>query len=304
MSYLAAFGAALLTMTVGRADAATIVDFSADMDVRTINGIVTSWGDQSGNGFDAVTASPEGPVLTTAVVNGRSHPVLRFDGTNYLTALPRVPATGTLFIVFSNAGPPEDRRVVGWEDSLFGAHGIGIIPSFGSFGIYTVARNNYAAGDIAGGTALSDVEVVTVSWGSDGVTLERRLANGEVLAFPNNMGITSVSDGGYMLHIGSPGDYYGPYTTGSQPFQGDLSALRVYDEQLSAEDRATIASTLHAFWVGVSFMGIPGQANCRGKSVSALPPKFKGGLNAAASALGFGSLQELQQAIRAYCREQ
>ena len=303
MSYLAAFGAALLTMTVGRADAATIVDFSADTDVRTTNSIVTGWGDQSGNHFDAVTASQEGPVLTTAVINGRSHPVLRFNGNNYLTAAPHVPATGTLFIVYSNTASPGDRRVIGWEDSLFGSNGITIIPSYVNGGMLLAARNFYAAGDIPGGEAVTELEIDTVSWGSEGVTLERRLANGEVLTLPSNTGITSVGDGGYVLHIGAPGDHDAPGTTFSEPFQGDLAALRVYDEQLSAEQRATIANALHAYWVGVSFTGTPGAANCHGNSVSALPPKVKGGLNAAASALGFGSMQDLQDAIRVYCKE-
>jgi hypothetical protein len=43
--------------------------------------------------------------------------------------------------------------------------------------------------------------------------------------------------------------------------------------------------------------GIPGQANCHGKTVSALARQF-GGLNAAAAALGFSSVEALQNGIR------
>ena len=50
------------------------------------------------------------------------------------------------------------------------------------------------------------------------------------------------------------------------------------------------------------FAGTPGQANCHGKSVSALAQQF-GGLPAAASALGLPSVQALQEAIRAFCKE-
>jgi YVTN family beta-propeller protein len=46
------------------------------------------------------------------------------------------------------------------------------------------------------------------------------------------------------------------------------------------------------------FAGVPGSANCHGTSVSALATKF-GGLDAAA--LGFSSVQGLQDAIRAFC---
>jgi hypothetical protein len=47
--------------------------------------------------------------------------------------------------------------------------------------------------------------------------------------------------------------------------------------------------------------GTPGQANCHGKSVSALAHQF-GGLAGAASALGFSSMTELQETLREFCR--
>jgi hypothetical protein len=45
---------------------------------------------------------------------------------------------------------------------------------------------------------------------------------------------------------------------------------------------------------------MPGKANCHGKSVSALAQQF-GGLNAAAAALGYSSVRELQKAILEFC---
>ena len=50
-----------------------------------------------------------------------------------------------------------------------------------------------------------------------------------------------------------------------------------------------------------AFAGIPGKANCHGQTVSALARQF-GGLDRAASALSFPSVQALQDAIRAYCK--
>jgi YVTN family beta-propeller protein len=50
----------------------------------------------------------------------------------------------------------------------------------------------------------------------------------------------------------------------------------------------------------VKFAGTPGKANCHGKSVSALA-KQHGGLSAAAAALGFDSVDALQNAIMAFC---
>ena len=49
-----------------------------------------------------------------------------------------------------------------------------------------------------------------------------------------------------------------------------------------------------------NFAGMPGEANCQGESVSALA-RPHGGLDAAAAALGFPSVQALQEAIRAFC---
>jgi uncharacterized repeat protein (TIGR03803 family) len=48
------------------------------------------------------------------------------------------------------------------------------------------------------------------------------------------------------------------------------------------------------------FAGTPGTPNCHGQSVSALARQY-GGLNAAAAALGFSSVQVLQSAITGFC---
>jgi uncharacterized repeat protein (TIGR03803 family) len=54
------------------------------------------------------------------------------------------------------------------------------------------------------------------------------------------------------------------------------------------------------FVPAVTFNGTPGKADCHGKSVSALAKQF-GGLNAAATALGFPGVQQLQNAIQTFC---
>jgi hypothetical protein len=48
------------------------------------------------------------------------------------------------------------------------------------------------------------------------------------------------------------------------------------------------------------FAGVPGAANCKGKTVSALSQQF-GTLDAAAAALGFPSVKALQSAIKTFC---
>jgi hypothetical protein len=48
------------------------------------------------------------------------------------------------------------------------------------------------------------------------------------------------------------------------------------------------------------FTGVPGNANCHGVTVDALAAQF-GGISNASTALGFGSVKQLQDAIRAFC---
>jgi hypothetical protein len=55
-----------------------------------------------------------------------------------------------------------------------------------------------------------------------------------------------------------------------------------------------------AAWVFVRFAGIPRSASCHGQSVSTLAEQY-GWLGAAAAALGYSSVQTLQNAIAIYC---
>jgi hypothetical protein len=202
---------------------------------------VTSWDDQSGNGYDATTMSLAGPRLDSALVDGASRPVLRFDGSNFLTSAPHVPSAGTLVIVFGNTDHVRDSRVIGWDDSATGFDGLAVIPDIGGGNMDLLAvRNSGVVGDINGGRAVGEIEVDTASWGADGVTFERRFASGETIAFAN-AAVRAVSDGGFVLHIGAPGDFG---RSSSTPLSGDLAALRIYDHQLGRAEREAVASQL------------------------------------------------------------
>jgi hypothetical protein len=240
-----------------------LVDLRADMGVETSPaGTVTRWIDQSGNGFDATPAVGvvDGPAATTATVNGRSHPVLRFGGSQALEAASSLPAQGgTVFIVLGNMTRPfgpEYTLAFNWGmgDACDGRHGVGLVPDFFDVNepgaLNYITRNEYAVGDIGGRPIVSDMEVITLSWGANGETLERRRANGEVLTaarpsaqFPEPA-LTAVSDGGHRLSIGSE-----PISCGVPRFKGDLAAFLAYPSQLREADRIAIATALHAAWV-------------------------------------------------------
>jgi len=98
------------------------------------------------------------------------------------------------------------------------------------------------------------------------------------------------------------------------PFAGDLQAwirnsalapdwLRLGTDIIDGPSPVpTFSMTFALTGETVPKAGVPGKANCHGKSVSALARQF-GGLDAAAAALGFPSVQALQDAIRAFCEE-
>jgi hypothetical protein len=64
--------------------------------------------------------------------------------------------------------------------------------------------------------------------------------------------------------------------------------------------RLLITLNLKTDQVPTFFAGTPGNANCRGKSVSALAQKYRG-LDRASESLGYASVADLQDAIATYC---
>ena len=89
---------------------------------------------------------------------------------------------------------------------------------------------------------------------------------------------------------------------------GPFGAEQGWSVSLSSDASTAIVggpnddSLTGAAWVFTQpvFAGTPGNANCHGKSVSALAQQY-GGLNNAAADMGFASVRALQDAIMAYC---
>jgi hypothetical protein len=94
-------------------------------------------------------------------------------------------------------------------------------------------------------------------------------------------------------------------------FAGDLQAwirntnlnpdwLRIGTDIIDGATPPTFNMTFSLSGETVPQSGVPGMANCHGKTISALAHQF-GGIAAAASALGFSSVGELQEAFKAFC---
>ncbi len=112
---------------------------------------------------------------------------------------------------------------------------------------------------------------------------------------------------GDFLYISAPRPIVPPGT----PFVGDLQAwirnsdlkpdwLRIGTDIIDDTPAPTFSMTFSLAGETIPESGTPGQANCHGKSVSAVAKQF-GGFDAAAAALGYSSVKALQDALKTFC---
>jgi hypothetical protein len=115
-------------------------------------------------------------------------------------------------------------------------------------------------------------------------------------------------NGGEFLYLSAPRPIVAPGT----PFATDLQSwirnsalkpdwLRIGRDIIGGNPAPAFNQAFSLTGETVPDAGTPGQRNCHGESVSALAHQF-GGLDAAASALGFSSVAALQDGFRAFCR--
>jgi hypothetical protein len=116
-------------------------------------------------------------------------------------------------------------------------------------------------------------------------------------------------NGGTFLFLSAPRPIVPPGTT----FLGDLQAwirnsnlnpdwLRIGTDIIDGTPVPTFNMTFSLAGETIPEAGTPGQANCHGQTVSAVARQF-GGLPAAARALGFSSVKDLQGALKTFCQE-
>jgi hypothetical protein len=116
-----------------------------------------------------------------------------------------------------------------------------------------------------------------------------------------------LTDGNF-LYLSAPRPIVAPGT----PFVGDLQTwirnsalnpdwLRIGTDIIGGTPLRTFNMTFSLTGETVPEAGSPGQANCHGQSVSALAHQF-GGLDTAASALGFSSVEALHDGFQTFCQ--
>lgn len=115
--------------------------------------------------------------------------------------------------------------------------------------------------------------------------------------------------GGEFLYLSAPRPIVPPGT----PFVGDLQAwirnsdlkpdwLRIGTDIIGGSPSPTFSMTFSLAGETIPEAGTPGQANCHGKTVSAVAMQF-GGFEAAAAALGYSSVNALQDALKTFCEQ-
>ena len=156
------------------------------------------------------------------------------------SSLPRrVPSTGSLFVVFRpRTTASASQRLLGWEDSDAGKHGLGLMPEPGGR-LHAILRNDGQSGDLVDATPTAGFELVCVTWGSQGTTLHR---NGAAAGSQKGVDAVSSDPSVAALRLGGPG------SGGSPRFQGDLAEVRVYNRQLDDAERRLVEAELRAAW--------------------------------------------------------
>ena len=115
--------------------------------------------------------------------------------------------------------------------------------------------------------------------------------------------------GGNFLYLSAPKPIVSPGT----PFTGDLQAwirnsdlapdwLRIGTEIVGGATPPTFNMAFSLSGETVPGAGAPGRPNCHGKTISALTHQF-GSVDTAADALGFSSVQDLQDAFVGFCKQ-
>ena len=207
-------------------------------------GRVILWPNRSGLPADArPTKQGRGPLKAVAEINGRAQAVFRFDGEALLELPRRAPASGTMFVVYrpAESGSP-NQRLLGWEDSDSGKHGLGLMPAPDGR-LHAILRNNGQSGDLVDAHRGDGYELISLTWGPQGTTLHR---NGSAAGAQKGIDAISADPGITALRLGGPG------SGGSPRFRGDLAEIRVYERQLNDNDRRFVEADLRSRWFHTS----------------------------------------------------
>ncbi|MBI3870493.1 MAG: DUF1553 domain-containing protein [Verrucomicrobia bacterium] len=191
--------------------------------------------------FASAASGTLAPIRTNITLAGRTRTILRFTGKELLEIQGSAPPIGSLFIVYRAADRADSgQRLIGWEDSNTGRHGLGLMP-LGGGGLHAILRREGVNGDvIAPARTNANFEMVSLVWDLKGATLYRE---GMVAGQGAATGGISSAENIQALRIGGPG------AGDSARFRGDVAEIRAYAQPLDAATRATVEREMRDAWL-------------------------------------------------------
>jgi mono/diheme cytochrome c family protein len=226
-------------------DHASLLQLRADdpIMVADAQGRVAVWPNRAGLPIDATAVSDAArPLRVSAMIDGHLKLVLRFDGERLMEARRRAPPTGSLVVLFRNAESGNaSQRLIGWEDSDVGRHGVGLMTDPGGR-LHAILRNEGRSGDVVDESRAGGFQIACLTWGAGGTALYR---NGKAVTQKT---IESISSDPNIiaLHVGGPGSGGGPR------FRGDIAELRLYNRPLDEPERRRVEAELRETWFKAS----------------------------------------------------
>jgi hypothetical protein len=203
--------------------------------------------------------------------------------------------------------------------------------TFGFNAVLGPGLNSCSGGGVAGSFnfdpitgAVSNVNITTTPLDSFGELIEDstgcHTVGPPVYHYPGGIYTTGIYNrcGFFAFNCLEEGFVFGPAVSGGSSGQGGLeihfdpknytptgdipldSTYSFENIEFGGNAQRHIFGSIVASQPPPRFAGTPGRANCHGQSVSALAKQY-GGLNGAAAALGYASVDALQNAVQAFC---
>lgn len=204
------------------------------------NDPISTWEDQSGNGFDVTAAGAVRPIYKTGIIN--SLPVARFDGTQYMahgTDPILQPSEYSIFAVVSNAAGSLE-RFLAYSSSDSNSKGRGYGFSIEATTSIIVKGDGSASEQLASGSRIG-LDPSYLDGHYDGATtmllFERGTQIGSAIVAA---GISYTNATGLDIgRLNQPVDFI---------FTGDIAELFIYNNQISQADREALQLYLKQKW--------------------------------------------------------
>jgi hypothetical protein len=202
----------------------------ADANVTQSGGILSGWGDLSGNGNNASQATTVNqPSVVTNAVGGQS--VVRFDGSNDFVAIPDAtslkPDRMTIYVVGKQSGGGTSGAVLFKSDTNAYANGYGIVRegTANAFGYFINSNTNTKS---TGTIGANNYFLAQASYDLVRATM---MVNGQAFTpVTYNAGVANSSQ---PLRIGGDGN-------ATYSFGGDIAEVLIFDHKLTLAEQAKV----------------------------------------------------------------